>query len=308
MEIITGTKEFIIEHDTAVSIGKFDGVHIGHRRLLDEIIEKKKDGLKALVFTFDPYPEVLFGRSDGRLTTSEEKRLLLERMGIDILVEYPMDKETADTDPGIFLRDIVAGRLGASFVAAGPDLSFGAGGRGNIELLNEMSGGLGITVSEVEKVKCDVDGEEKTVSSTLIRSLIEKSDMGNAEKLLGMPYLICGKVVHGNSLGRTLGFPTANIPISDDKIIPGYGVYAADVRIAEIGYKALVNIGVKPTIEGSDPETPSAECFIYDFDGDIYGEDIEVCLGNFIRPEMKFDSVDELKAQVIHDIQKAREN
>lgn len=136
MEIIAGTTDFYLEKDTAVAIGKFDGVHLGHRRLLEEILNKKKNGLAACVFTFDPTPAVLFGLSDGKeLTTREEKRRLFEHLGIDILIEFPLTKETAATEPERFVTEILAKQMNTRFVAAGEDLSFGKNGAGNAELL-----------------------------------------------------------------------------------------------------------------------------------------------------------------------------
>ena len=182
MEIIAGTTDFYLEKDTAAAIGKFDGVHLGHRRLLEEILNKKKNGLAACVFTFDPTPAVLFGLSDGKeLTTREEKRRLFERLGIDILIEFPLTKETAATEPERFVTEILAKQMNTRFVAAGEDLSFGKNGAGNAELLEKMAPQLGFCVRTIEKI--EVDGIE--VSSTYIRKLVEEGRMEEAEKMLG---------------------------------------------------------------------------------------------------------------------------
>ena len=182
LEIIANTTDICLRIETAAAIGKFDGIHIGHRRLLEEILSRKKDGLAACVFTFDPPPSRFFGSPDGReLTTREEKRLLFERMGVDILIEFPLDRVTAATPPESFARDILAGQMNARFVAAGADLSFGAGGAGNAELLREMSTQLGFAFKTIDKV-C-LDGEE--VSSTLVRAKVEQGEMGAVCKLLG---------------------------------------------------------------------------------------------------------------------------
>ena len=174
MEIIAGTTDFYLEKDTAVAIGKFDGVHLGHRRLLEEILNRKKNGLAACVFTFDPTPAVLFGLSDGKeLTTREEKRRLFERLGIDILIEFPLTKETAATEPERFVTEILAKQMNTRFVAAGEDLSFGRNGAGNAELLEKMAPQLGFCVQTIEKI--EVDGIE--VSSTYIRKLVEEGRM-----------------------------------------------------------------------------------------------------------------------------------
>ena len=182
MEIIAGTTDFYLEKDTAVAIGKFDGVHLGHRRLLEEILNKKKNGLAACVFTFDPTPAVLFGLSDGKeLTTREEKRRLFEHLGIDILIEFPLTKETAATEPERFVTEILAKQMNTRFVAAGEDLSFGKNGAGNAELLEKMAPHLGFCVRTIEKI--EVDGIE--VSSTYIRKLVEEGKPSAYETFIG---------------------------------------------------------------------------------------------------------------------------
>ncbi|MCR5255339.1 MAG: bifunctional riboflavin kinase/FAD synthetase [Acetatifactor sp.] len=297
MEIISNTTEFNIEESTAVAIGKFDGIHVGHRRLLDEILEKKKDGLLTCVFTFDPSPAVLFGGGEaGELLTKYEKRVLFERLGIDILVEYPLNYVSAAIPPEDFVTEVLSKRLNASFVAAGDDLSFGDKGAGNAELIKKMGPDLGIDIKTIEKV--EVDGI--VASSTYIRELVAKGDMEKAERFLSMPYTIMGTISHGNSIGKTLGFPTINVPLDDNKILPPFGVYIAKVRVGENVYKGLTNIGRKPTV--ADDLKPLSETYLYDFDGDIYGKEAEIGLLKFTRPETKFGSLEELKAQLQSDI------
>ncbi len=301
MEIIAGTTDFYLEKDTAVAIGKFDGVHLGHRRLLEEIIAKKKDGLAACVFTFDPAPAVLFGLSDGKeLTTREEKRRLFERLGIDILIEFPLTKETAATEPERFVSEILAKQMNTRFVAAGEDLSFGKNGAGNALLLEKMAPQLGFCVKTIEKI--EVDGIE--VSSTYIRKLVEEGRMEEAESMLGMPYTLVGTVEHGNHIGHTLGFPTVNLLPSAGKLLPPNGVYYAAVRYYGRVYKAISNVGTKPTV--SEEKVMGVESYLYDFDQDIYGQEIEVALKSFRRPERKFSSLEELKTQLDLDIADGR--
>lgn len=301
MEIIAGTTDFYLEKDTAVAIGKFDGVHLGHRRLLEEIIAKKKDGLAACVFTFDPAPAILFGLSDGKeLTTREEKRRLFERLGIDILIEFPLTKETAATEPERFVSEILAKQMNTRFVAAGEDLSFGKNGAGNALLLEKMAPQLGFCVKTIEKI--EVDGIE--VSSTYIRKLVEEGRMEEAESMLGMPYTLVGTVEHGNHIGHTLGFPTVNLLPSAGKLLPPNGVYYAAVRYYGRVYKAISNLGTKPTV--SEEKVMGVESYLYDFDQDIYGQEIEVALKSFRRPERKFSSLEELKTQLDLDIADGR--
>lgn len=307
MEIISGTKDIYINGPSCVAIGKFDGVHIGHQSLLMEITGFAKshadEDFKSCVFTFDPAPEVFFGGDNAVLTTPSEKRILFERKGIDILIEYPFDKETADTEPLDFLSDLIVGRIGAVMMAAGSDLSFGKKGLGNAELLTKYGKENGIDVSIIDKLTVSLD-KEYEVSSTLIRQMVTEARMEEAEKLLGIPYFIYGKIVHGNHMGRELGFPTINVIPEENKLLPPDGVYTSDVIIDGKKYFGLTNIGKKPTI--SDHEVRGVETFIYDFDGDVYGRVAEIYLKHFCRPETRFESLDALKDKLASDIEKYR--
>lgn len=301
MEIITGTSDFYLEKDTAVAIGKFDGVHIGHRRLLEEIQVCRRKGMDSCVFTFDPAPAALFGGSDGaELTTRDEKRLLFERMNVDILIEFPLTPENAAMPPEKFAADVLAKRMNTRFIAAGNDLSFGAGGAGDAALLRSLGPELGFTVKTIDKV-C-VDGRE--VSSTYVRSVVESGDLIRAEKLLGMPYMAAGRVERGRGLGRTMGFPTVNIMPGGKKLLPPNGVYYSGVRHNGKSYRAISNVGCKPTV--SEGQEIGIESFLYDFDREIYGERIEVYFYGFRRPERQFGSVEALKEQLERDIDDGR--
>ena len=297
MEIITNTTDFYLEKETAAAIGKFDGVHIGHRRLLDEIVSRKGRGLAACVFTFDPAPEILFGSFDVKeLTSKEEKRLLFERMGVDLLIEFPLNQTTAAMPPEDFAVEMLAKRMNVRFIAAGSDLSFGARGAGDAALLERLAPELGFEVKTVDKV-C-YEGRE--VSSTYVRSQVEAGRMRTVEKLLGMPYLVAGRVAEGNRLGRKLGFPTVNLLPGDRKLMPPCGVYVSKVRHDGKLYRAVSNVGYKPTV--TSERILGLESYLYDFDRMIYGEQIEVYLGKFLRPERRFESVEELREQLKKDI------
>lgn len=297
MEIIKNTTDFYLNRETAAALGKFDGLHIGHRRLLEEIIAQKKKGLAACVFTFDPAPAVLFGFSDGKeLNTKEEKRILLKRMGVDILIEFPLNHATAAISPRDFVVDILIKQMNARFIAAGTDLSFGSKGAGNTSLLVELSKEFDYTVKTIEKV-CF---EEHEISSTYIRSEIEAGNMKLARQLLGMPYTIVGKVQHGNRIGRTLGMPTVNLLPPSNKLMPPCGVYYSSVFYKGKSYSAISNVGYKPTV--TQERIMGIETYIYDFQEEIYGEEIEVGLYEFKRPERKFPDINALKAQLQEDI------
>ncbi|MBD5461352.1 MAG: riboflavin biosynthesis protein RibF [Lachnospiraceae bacterium] len=302
MEIITGTEDFYLEEPTAVAIGKFDGVHVGHRRLLEEILERRQRGLKACVFTFDPAPAVFFGVSDRmELTTREEKRQILELMGVDILIEFPMNRKTTGIPARSFVSELLTDRMNAAFIAAGRDVTFGAGGAGNAALLEEMAKENGYEVRLIDKV-C-MGGRE--VSSTYVRETVEKGEMDLVQHLLGIPYMIGGTVSHGRQFGRSLGMPTANLLPPAEKLLPPAGVYFSRVVLSGQRYSAITNIGKKPTVAGGE-EPWGVETFIYDLREDISGAQIQVELHDFRRPERKFDSVGMLRDQMEQDLEAGR--
>lgn len=297
MEIITNTTDFCLSTETAAALGKFDGVHIGHRRLLDEIILRKNKGLAACVFTFDPTPAVFFGSSDGKeLTVKEEKRLLFERLGIDVLIEFPLDAETAAMAPETFAAQVLARQMNVRFIAAGRDLSFGAGGAGNAALLRRLGPELGFETETIDKV-C-LEGVE--VSSTYVRSQVEGGHMRTVGQLLGMPYMVAGKVTEGKKLGRKLGFPTVNLLPGAGKLMPPNGVYFSRVLHGGKMYRAISNVGYKPTV--ASERILGVESYLYDFSEMIYGEKIEVYLCEFLRSECRFESVEALREQLKKDI------
>ena len=297
MRIISGTTDFRIGEGTAVAIGKFDGLHLGHRKLLSEILRQKEDGLKAAVFTFDPSPEVFFGMNPAReLSTNEEKRDLFREIGIDILVEFPFNKETAAISPEDFVIDILCGRMNAKFVAAGTDLSFGSMGKGNFTMLSSLARHMGFETCKIDKI----ERNGKVISSTLIRELVEEGNMEEAAACLGAPYKITGKIVHGRALGRRIGIPTLNQMPPTDKLLPPFGVYYSEVKADGRIFKGITNIGIKPTVTNDNQVT--VETSLYDFSGDLYGETAEVSLLTFRRPEMRFSGVSELKKTMEKDI------
>lgn len=298
MQIILGTTDFQLNRDSAIAIGKFDGIHIGHKYLVEDIVTTaKRRGISSVVFTFSPSPESLFaGHKLPELTTTEEKRMAFEQMGIDVLIEFPMTFETAATEPDLFITKYLVKQMRAKYIAAGADLSFGKKGLGNAALLEDMSKEYGYECNIIDKIL--YEGTE--ISSTLIRETVEKGDMELVTALLGSPYKVSGEVSHGRALGRTIGMPTANVLIPEGKIIGPKGVYYSKTIVDGVCYTSTSNIGIKPTVvnEGA----LCCETYLYGYDGDLYGKNIEVQLMKFVRPEMKFGSVEELKAQMQMDI------
>lgn len=301
MLIIENTTEFALEHKSAVAVGKFDGIHLGHRKLLGKILEQKEKGLAAVVFTFDTSAGAFFGGEEKELSTREEKRAAFAQMGIDVLIEFPLNKETAATEPEEFVRRYLARQMQTAYLCAGPDITFGRRGAGNKELLARYEKVCGYRLELIEKVQ--VDGGE--VSSTRVRSAVRAGEMEAAARMLGMPYSMSGRVEHGRRLGRTLGMPTANLLPEADKLLPPAGVYYSSVLLNGHIYRGISNVGCKPTV--SRENIMGVETYLYDFDDSIYGSQITVQLHAFRRPEEKFDNVEALRAQLMLDIAAGRE-
>lgn len=295
MNIITDT-QFHMEEPSCVAIGKFDGIHVGHRKLLEQVLAAKEDGLSTVVFTFYPSPNALFtGEKQEELTTPAEKRAFFARMGIDVLWEFPMNRRTAAMAPVAFIEQVLVGQLKAKVVAAGSDVSFGHKGAGDMELLKRYARIHGFEVAEIEKV-C-IGGTP--VGSTQVRSEVRAGHMERAAELLGRPYTFRGTVRHGRNLGKTFDMPTVNLIPEDGKLFPPFGVYFSRVRVGESVYRGITNIGRKPTV--GDGEAVGVETYIYDFSEEIYGSVIEVQLLSYKRPEQRFESVEALKEQLAKD-------
>lgn len=297
MQIITSFDEMNLANASAVAIGKFDGIHLGHRQLLGKIIAKKQEGMKAVVFTFNPSPSALFSKvKEKELTSTEEKRQIFESLGIDILVEFPLTYETAATPKEVFVEEILVKRLNAGFIVAGTDLSFGKNGEGNSDFLIEESRKFNFEVEIIDKIS--YKGE--IISSTLVRKAIAEGDVKKAHFMMGNPYFVQGIVQKGNQLGRTIGFPTVNLVAEEEKLLPPNGVYKTEVIVDGRIFEAITNVGCKPTV--TDNEQIFIESYLYNFRENIYGKRIEVHFLEFMRQEQKFDSIEELKKQLQKDI------
>lgn len=297
MIIIENTTNFPLDGRSAVAIGKFDGIHLGHRKLLEKIIQQKEKGYLATVFTFDTSAAAFFGGDDKELTTREEKRRLFARMGMDVLIEFPLNQETAATPPDVFVEEYIIRQMKAAYICAGMDVSFGQRGTGNYQLLQQYAAAGDYQIEIIDKVMAG--GEE--VSSTRVREAIRSGEIQLANEMLGTAYSLTGVVAHGRRLGRTIGMPTANLLPEKDKLLPPNGVYYSRVRYQDKVYKAISNIGCKPTV--SAEMVLGVESYLYDFTEDIYGKEITVELLEFRRPELKFADVEALKTQMEKDIQ-----
>jgi riboflavin kinase/FMN adenylyltransferase len=302
MKLISGQTDFSLTECSAVAIGKFDGVHIGHVRLLDALKRaKEEDGLCPVVFTFDPSPEMFFSNGTARcLSTREEKRELLEKAGAEVLVEYPFRAETAAVPAEEFIDRYLSRQLKARKIVAGPDLSYGARGSGDFDLLLKKGAESGFTAEKIDKVL--YHGTE--ISSTMIRQLIGQGLMEEAAACLGRPYSLCGEIVRGNRIGHRIGIPTINLVPDASKCLPPYGVYFSETVLDGKCYPSITNIGVKPTV--SSGNAVAAETFLYDKVTELYGRKASVRLLSFHRPEQVYSSLDALRERMEKDLAAGR--
>ncbi|MCM1313971.1 MAG: bifunctional riboflavin kinase/FAD synthetase [Prevotella sp.] len=286
----------------AVALGLFDGVHLGHRAVLDLALEQKKNGLQPAVFTFNP-TAVLRKTSgqDGYIYTHIHKYNMLAEYGFLCNIYSVQFEELCGMSGEEFAKNILAKKMNAKIVCCGNNFRFGKNASCGVEDLRRFGERYGFEVHTAEPVKIN----DITVSSGEIRRCLVSGEIERANTFLGMPYKICNTVVHGNEIGRTINFPTLNQEYSKGQLVLKYGVYFTTTYINKIKYKSITNIGVKPTIAGK--RTPLAETHILDFAGDLYGKNIMVEFHKFIRPEMKFSSVEELKEQISKDIAVVRE-
>ena len=294
------TLDFSIPEESAVTLGKFDGIHKGHQKLMKKILAKKEQGLKSVVFTFGQMPGTVFYGKGRTILTREERKQHLEAMGIDYMVECPFVPEIIQMEPEDFVKKILVEQLNVKYIAVGPDFRFGHNRRGGCSLLKEMAAQFGFEVEVVEK-ECL---EDKVISSTYVRHMLETGEMEMVQKLLGYPYYVSGTVIRGHAIGRTIGIPTINLLPDDEKILPPNGVYLTKTIFGEEEHFGITNIGVKPTISGE--EAKGIETHLFDFEGDLYNRELTVAFYAFERKERRFPSLEELKEQLKKDIQWGR--
>ena len=302
MKIFHGTENANIARPTVLTLGVFDGLHLGHQRIMKRVVERARAAnAVATAITFDPHPRaVLHPASAPPLLQTLDQRLAnLEVLGIEQAIVIPFSREFAAQPAMDFLTDIIRDRLHAKEVYLGRGFAFGKDRGGNIQLLREMSSKLGFVADEVNEVQ--IRGVR--ISSSKIRDLLANGSVNLARRMLGRPYGVEGVTIRGNRRGHTIGFPTANLK-PHNRVIPRYGVYATATLIDGKWRKSITNIGVRPTFE-SDSE-PSIESYIFDFDGDLYGDVLRVRFLYRIRDERKFNGIAELKVQIEADTQRAR--
>ena len=270
MKYIKNTLDFHVEEPTVISLGKFDGIHRGHELLMEKLAQKKEEGLKAAIFTFDIPPKKNVEHAEAKvLTTNEEKMHIFEGIGIDYLIEC---------------------------LVAGEDFHFGHNRRGDYQMLKRYAPVYGYEALILSKMKED----ERDISSTFVREEIMALNIEKANHLLGYRYFVTGMVKHGNQIGRTIGIPTINLIPPEEKLLPPFGVYVAEVFIDDRRYYGVTNVGCKPTIEGNNPV--GVETHLLDFKEDVYEKVVTVEFLTMIREERRFESIEKLQEQMMNDI------
>ncbi len=302
MKIFHGIENANIARPTALTLGVFDGLHIGHQQIMQTVVMRAKSvGAVPTAITFDPHPRAVLhpDTAPPLLQTLDQRLANLEFLGIEQAIVVKFDEDFAAQPAEVFLTNVVQERLQAREVYLGEGFAFGKGRGGNIELLRKMADELGFIADEVPEVRL----RGRRVSSSEIRKLLDAGRINLARRMLGRPYGVEGVVIRGDRRGHTIGFPTANLK-PHNRVIPCYGVYATATLIDGVWRKSITNIGVRPTFESDS--APSIETFVFDFDDDLYGDVLRVRFLHRIRDERKFNGIDELKAQIERDTQTAR--
>jgi len=299
MKIYHNINEFTPVENAVVTIGTFDGVHIGHRKIISKIVElAKASGGESVILTFFPHPRMILNPEDQDLkmiTTIAEKAELLEGLGVDHLIVTPFSRDFSNLSALEYIHDVLVARIGVKKIVIGYDHRFGKDRKGGLEDLQRLSKEFEYEVMEIP----EQDINAVAVSSTKIRTALLNDQVDLANQFLGYPFFITGKVIRGDQLGRQLGYPTANILVTESyKLIPGDGIFAVTVDVNGKAYKGMAYIGHRPTINGM---SRNIEVNIFDFSGDIYDQQIRMHFHHFVRADIRFNGLDALIAQLAVD-------
>ena len=297
MNIFRNFKDYHSEKPLALSLGMFDGGHLGHKYIIDELKKVgSENNLETAILTFWPHPRFVFNPDEDLklLNTVEEKKVLMEQYGINNLFLKEFDDEFRNLTGEEFVRQILIGKLNVKYLIIGYDHSFGKNKSGNFELLQKLSQELDFEVEQMEAINI----HENNISSTKIRNALLAGNIKDANEMLGYSYSVSGTVVHGKKLGRTIGYPTANIKADSIKLLPKKGAYIVEVFIKEKQYKGMLSIGTNPTVNG---EKLTVEVYILDFNEDIYDQNITVKFRDFLHEEIKFEGLDQLIEKLDED-------
>lgn len=301
MQVIKDINDISYEKKSAVTVGTFDGVHTGHKEIIEKLNSiKDTKGLRSVVITFEPHPQIVLRNKTQDikiLTTLEEKLDIFRELGIDMVYVINFTKDFSETTAEDFYKNYLIDKIGLNDLVLGYDHMFGKNREGNPDTLKTLSEKYDFSVDKVDEFR--IDGER--ISSTVIRHLLEdQGDVKRVKKILGRDYSIEGKVVEGKKLGKELGYPTANIEISNQyKLIPKIGVYAVEIIFNNDGYSGMMSIGRNPTV--TDDDSIKLEVNIFDFCENIYGKNIKINFIEYLRGEVKFDSLEDLKKQMSLD-------
>ncbi|WP_121808723.1 bifunctional riboflavin kinase/FAD synthetase [Mucilaginibacter kameinonensis] len=299
MRVYHNIDEFTAVNNAVVTIGTFDGVHIGHRKIISGIKElAASTGGETVILTFFPHPRMILHPEDESLkliTTIAEKAELMEKLGVDHLIITPFSRDFSNQSAESYIRDVLVNKIGTKKIVIGYDHRFGKDRQGGFEDLQRLGPVYGFDVVEIP----EQDINEVAISSTRIRNALLSGDIDLANAFLGYPFFITGNVVRGDQIGRQLGYPTANIVIEEKyKLVPCDGIFAVTVIIADQKYKGMAYIGSRPTVNGL---TRNIEVNIFDFNQEIYNQTIRMEFHHYIRGDVKFSSLDELKVQLAQD-------
>jgi riboflavin kinase / FMN adenylyltransferase len=304
MQHVASLTDVQVAQPSVVTIGVFDGVHRGHQALIQRIIETAHQAKRlAVVLTFHPHPDVVLRNIQTRyyLTTPDFRAQLLGEMGVDVVVTHPFDDSVRSIRAAEFVDKLVK-HVNMKDLWVGRDFALGYKREGNVDFLTQMGAELEYTVSPIELVTENNGGD--TITSTAIREHLEKGEIEAAAKLLGRSYSVSGEVVEGNKRGRTIGFPTANMAVWVQQVLPANGVYAGWATLGDERFMAVTNVGIRPTFDGT---TITIEPHLLDFDRDIYGEILSLTFEARLRGEQKFDGIESLKTQLHRDIAHGRD-
>ncbi|ASW73434.1 riboflavin biosynthesis protein RibF [Chryseobacterium piperi] len=297
MKVFKNFKDYSSQKPLALSLGMFDGVHLGHKCIIDEL---KKVGaenhLETAILTFWPHPRFVFNPNEDLklLNTVEEKTLLMEKYGINNLFLKEFDEEFRNLTGEEFVRQILIDKLNVKYLIIGYDHSFGKNKSGNFELLQKLSKELDFEVEQMEAINL----HEYNVSSTKVRNALLAGNIKEANEILGYPYAVSGKVIHGKKIGRTIGYPTANINTESIKLLPKKGAYIVEVEVKGQQYKGMLSVGTNPTVGG---KALTVEVYILDFNEDIYDQNITVKFRDFLHEEIKFEGLEKLIERLDED-------
>ena len=290
LKVFKNFKDYTSQKPLALSLGMFDGVHLGHKSIIDELINVgSQNDLETAVLTFWPHPRFVFNPDENLklLNTLEEKKFLMEKYNIENLFLKEFDEEFRNLTGEEFVRQILIEKLNVKYLIIGYDHSFGKNKSGNFELLQKLSKELGFEVEQMEAINI----HENNISSTKIRNALSAGNIKEANEMLGYSYSVSGTVVHGKKIGRTIGYPTANIETESIKLLPKKGAYIVEVFVKNKQYKGMLSVGTNPTVNG---EKLTVEVYILDFEGDIYDEEITVKFRDFLHDEIKFEGLEKL--------------